>query len=232
MFLSAATPESSVDLTRYICGYEGTRRRIVLIDDDPTHVDFMSTLLAPLGFELRCASTGRAGLELLAASLPDLLLVDISMPDMTGWQVIEQLRRIPQSAAVRVLVVSANAHEYTPGGHDRAHDGFIMKPVDVALLLDAIRTVLKLTWHYSDDVPRSDPSQPAANVVAGTARHHFDDLWQLGLIGHVRGIQAKLREIEADDPANRAFVTSLKTMVDGFQMGRYMATLKAIREDA
>jgi signal transduction histidine kinase/FixJ family two-component response regulator len=237
MFLSEATVEDAADLTRYICGYEGSdvasrRRSILLIDDDPAHIDVMLTLLGPLGFELRSASTALAGLELLATARPDLLLVDISLPDMSGWEVINEIRRRDELTGMRVLVVSANAHEYSHGGQDKPHDGFIMKPVDITMLLDAIRSALRLTWVYGADAPQAGMAAAPATVAPGTARHHIDDLWQLGLIGHVRGIQAKLREIEADNPANRGFVALLKGMVDGFQMGRYMATLKAIREDA
>ncbi len=61
------------------------------------------------------------------------------------------------------------------------------------------------------------------------ARHHVDDLYQLGLIGHVRGIQAKLREMETD-PTNKPFATRMRTLVANFDLKRYMNVLEGMRK--
>jgi hypothetical protein len=61
-------------------------------------------------------------------------------------------------------------------------------------------------------------------------RRHADDLWQLGLIGHVRGIQARLREVQLREPAVQPLVQRLQARIERFDMKGYMATLRMIRE--
>jgi hypothetical protein len=65
-------------------------------------------------------------------------------------------------------------------------------------------------------------------ALPGHSRHHVDDLYQLGLIGHVRGIQAKLREME-NDPGSRPFATHMRALVANFDLKRYMHVLEGIR---
>jgi DNA-binding response OmpR family regulator len=158
---------------------------------------------------------------------PDLAMVDISLPDMAGWDVVRELRSRPENAALRILMVSANAHEYSAGGDESPHDAFVVKPVDLQQLLEAVRAQLRLVWvHDVAEVPRIPD---AALVIAPQSRRHLEDLYQLGLIGHVRGIQSKLREVEAEDGTNLPLVTQLRAMVTGFEMKRYMATIEALR---
>ena len=67
------------------------------------------------------------------------------------------------------------------------------------------------------------------NALPSQSRHHLDDLYQLGRIGHVRGIQAKLRQMEDEDAANRPFATHLRGLVANFDLKRYMNVLEAMR---
>ena len=73
------------------------------------------------------------------------------------------------------------------------------------------------------------PAPIGGAAPAGHSRHHVDDLYQLGLIGHVRGIQAKLREMETD-PANQPFATRMRTLVANFDLKRYMHVLEGMRK--
>jgi hypothetical protein len=62
--------------------------------------------------------------------------------------------------------------------------------------------------------------------------NHLEDLWQLGLIGHVRGIQARLRELETAEPEAASLAQGLRAMVERFDMKRYMTTIRELREIA
>jgi CheY-like chemotaxis protein len=215
--------------------YAGERRKILLIDDDPAHVDIIREILSPLGFTLFVALDGRSGLDMAKQSKPDLVLLDISLPDMTGWAVANQLRSTIELADLRIMMVSANAHEFNPGGDESApHDAFVMKPVDIQVLLDCVATVLKIDWLYETPTPSTseDVSEKALSSISAHTRHHIDDLYQLGRIGHVRGIQSKLNELESADPANKAFASHLRTLIARFDMKGYMQTLEAMRSHA
>jgi len=69
-----------------IAGYEGKRRTILVVDDDPNHVAFVRDALSELGFVVTAESTGRGCLDAVARSAPDAILLDISMAGMDGWR--------------------------------------------------------------------------------------------------------------------------------------------------
>ena len=231
LFLSEAMHGATTESVGRIAGYEGAQRAVLLIDDDAEHVEMMRLLLASLGFAVRSAATGTAGLEQLERQRPDVVLLDLSMPDLTGWDVLARVRQREALRDLPVLLVSANAHEYTPGGYGAQHAAFLTKPVDIALLLDTLRTCLRLEWRYHAD-PAPAVVHPATLRAAPAARHHLEDLWQLGMIGHVRGIHAKLRDIEAEDPDSRPITTHLRGLVESFELKRYMEVIRELRADA
>ena len=233
LLLSEASPASAAQAVtenaRAIVGYAGPRRRLLLIDDDASHLDIVQNLLAPLGFEIQAASDGASGLARAAQCRPDLAMIDLSMPGMTGWEVAARLRADPAMAALRIVIVSANAHEFSPGGADAPHDGFIIKPIDMQRMLECLAAQLDLRWIH-DISPAAAPESREASLPTHS-QHHVDDLYQLGLIGHVRGIQAKLLEMESD-PTNKPFANHMRTLVANFDLKRYMHVLEGMRKHA
>jgi hypothetical protein len=136
---------------------------------------------------------------------------------------------------LKIMIVSANAHEYNPGGGDCAHDAFVMKPVDIHLLIERVGTLLGLQWLYEPTTaPATEEPRPVSSVtmLPSRSRHHLDDLYRLGSIGHVRGIEAKLRELEAEDAAHRALAAELRKLVTKFDLKGYMNVLEAMRKNA
>jgi signal transduction histidine kinase/CheY-like chemotaxis protein len=219
--------------TGRIGDYMGPRKRILLADDDPLHIDLVQNLLRPLGFTVFVARDGKTCLELAAQCRPDLAMVDLSMPDLSGWTVAQTLRANSQLANLKIMIVSANAHEYSPQT-GAEHDSFIMKPIQLQRLLEQVGTLLNLTWIYPSETVAS-PTQPgtaSGGTLTCRSRHHLDDLYRLGLIGHVRGIEVKLRELELEDSANDAFAAHLRTLVSSFDLKRYMSVLETLRADA
>jgi hypothetical protein len=112
-----------------------------------------------------------------------------------------------------------------------------MKPIELAALLERIGTLLGLKWIHqpqagADRGVRAPRPVSNLNAAPGRSRHHLDDLYRLGRIGHVRGIEAKLRELELEDPANEALAAHLRTLVSSFDLKRYMNVLEAMRADA
>ncbi len=129
LLLSEAAHDSTVaDQPHLVRGYLGPRRTILLADDDSAHLELIRDLLTPLGFIVVLAPNGRSCLEMALLHQPDLVLLDISMPDMTGWEVAKELRlaeergREPSAWSeetarhvLKIIIVSANAHEYQAG---------------------------------------------------------------------------------------------------------------------
>jgi CheY-like chemotaxis protein len=230
VLLSEASNAAPDAAQRRAQDYEGPRRTVLLIDDDVAHLDIVQGLLRGLSFDVVTARDGRGGLALARERRPDLVMIDISMPGMNGWDVARALRAEPAHERLKIIMVSANAHEYSRGGSDDLHDAFVMKPVDMQLLLDRMGDVLGLRWIYDSAAPAST-SEPVG-VLPQHSRHHIDDLYRLGRIGHVRGIQAKLQEIESENAANRPFTAHMRGLVANFDLKRYMSVLETMRKNA
>jgi CheY-like chemotaxis protein len=199
---------------------------VVAADDDPAHLDLLRELLTPIGFELHSAPDGVACLQSAASVAPDLALLDLQMPGKNGWEVAEAMRAM-NGARTAIIIISANVDEMPK---IRAFDdmAFVAKPIDVQVLLSAIQQSLGLEWVYEEDSPAQPaaPEAPAAPIPAG----HLNDLHQLGNIGYVRGIEAKLDEILDASPAHGAIVAELRALVRNFELKRYMATVEALRD--
>lgn len=210
---------------RLVTGYAGRRRTLLLIDDDPLQLAVLQNLLRPLGFIVYAASNGADGIDLALRSMPDLVLLDIQMPGLSGWQVADRLRDSPALPVQppRILLVSANAHEFAAGGDGRAaHDGFIAKPVELEVLLDAIAGQLGLEW-LSDPLAAGDTAVSAPDLSAASA--HIAELRRLGQAGHIRGVEAALAALARDVPSSRPLVEGLRSHVRAFDLAGYLRLL-------
>jgi CheY-like chemotaxis protein/anti-sigma regulatory factor (Ser/Thr protein kinase) len=209
-----------------ICGYVGPRLIVVVADDDPTHRDMIREILNPLGFVIFDAVDGPDCIAVADRARPNLFLLDISMPGMNGWQLAQLLRRAGHHDAP-IIMVSANAQEIAVEP-DSPHNEYVIKPVDIPQLLAKIGSVLRIEWLYGPGIPGNDLSPGPVTRVP--PQRYLDELQALGRIGYIRGIRRKLDEIEGEEPDHGEFVTQMRTMVDNFDVDRYMAALRALSE--
>jgi len=199
-------------------GYLGPRRRVLVVDNEQVDRELLVNILAPLGFEVAQAASGLEGIDLHASFEPHVVLMDLAMPGMDGWETSYVLRRRHNSQAA-IAIVSANAFDK---GMDNAAgitaDDFIVKPVNIAELLDWIGRRLALVWTHEPEAPAAPPP-PAALVLPPD--EHLSALAELVRIGYVRGIKARLDEIDAlavADQRYRAFTDTLRGQAARFQL--------------
>ncbi len=124
----------------------GKGRKILVVDDDPAMTLFISQLLQLHGFESRSAPGGRAALALLEVWNPDLILLDIAMPEMDGSELFARLRLLPRTARTPVLFITGligpeEEEEFNRSAGDRKH--YMAKPFNPDSLLAAIATFLR-----------------------------------------------------------------------------------------
>ena len=217
---------------RRITGYDGPRRTILLVDDDDAQLAVFQQLLRPLGFTVYAASNGADGLALAARCKPDIALLDIQMGGMSGWELAEALRTV-HGPALRIVMISANAHEFAAGGDGAsAHNGFVMKPVELEMLLDVLAVQLKLAWITDGAGAPADEHPPALPLrpLPGAAPY-LAELRRLGKMGHVRAIGAKLDEMERELPASEGLVETLRSRVRAFDLKTYLKMLDGVTHD-
>jgi signal transduction histidine kinase/CheY-like chemotaxis protein/purine-cytosine permease-like protein len=149
MFLSDAPPSATAaPAGSSITGYAGPRRRILITDDDPAHLAMVGNVLAPLGFDLAFADNADACLAMCRAELPDLVMLDITMPGRDGWDTA-RIIRADHGDDPMILMVSANVHDFQRSRRqDDPHDDFLTKPFEFDTLIDRIGTLLSLEWTH------------------------------------------------------------------------------------
>lgn len=213
---------------RRITGYRGPRRTIVVVDDNADHRELMRELLQPLDFTVLTAGDGPECLILVEGITPDLFLVDISMPGMSGWDLVERLR--DQGQAAPIVMLSANIGDGAPAPDaEWGHNDTITKPFDVRRVLDKLEVHLGLQWDGGDPAaPAGDDAIPVEIVRPDAA--HIRELRSLGEIGYVRGIEAKLAELAAE-PEHGPFVETLRARVQAFDFEGYAKILEGAQVD-
>jgi CheY-like chemotaxis protein/anti-sigma regulatory factor (Ser/Thr protein kinase) len=199
-------------------GYQGRRRTILAIDDDPGQLALWQELLRPIGFNLFVAGSGGAGLSLAELGRPDLVLLDVSMPGLNGWEVAARLRE-RFGREIRILMASGNAAELV--GSEGLHDGFVLKPVDQQLLFDMLARQLGLVWDY-EGIEREET---AAVTLPEAARAHLDELARLARTGHVRGLSAALAALAQAVPQSAQLVTRLTAALDDYDLAGFQKLL-------
>ncbi|WP_377296498.1 ATP-binding protein [Rhizobium sp. SGZ-381] len=210
-----------------IVSYTGPRRTLVVVDDNEDHRDLMREVLSPLDFVVLTANGATECLTLIEGVKPDLFLVDILMPGMNGWQLVERLRESGQTAPI--LMLSANIGDGASTLRDGdGHSDMIAKPVDIRQLSDKLALHLGLTWIYEGDRP-PEPV-PVAPVLKSPGPAHLQDLIQLGEIGYIRGIEAKLTELDRL-AENAPFTTAAGAYIQAFDLAGYLAFLNRFREE-
>lgn len=152
LFLSEA-PSPQAAPARRIAGHAGRQRRIVAADDDPVHLAFLRDVLEPIGFALETLESGEACVATCVRNPTDLVILDVSMPGIDGWETARRLR-IEVGEDPMILMISANVQDFRRQRKaDDPHDDFLTKPYEIDDLLDRIRTLLSLEWRMQDVEP-------------------------------------------------------------------------------
>lgn len=128
---------------------------ILIVDDNEQNVELMQAYLEELDCEARLAYNGKEALESIAKCLPDLILLDIMMPQMSGFEVCKRLKANERTRDIPIIMVTAlNEFGDIERGIDSGTDDFVSKPVNKLELLTRVRTMLKLK-HLSDRLERT-----------------------------------------------------------------------------
>lgn len=119
-------------------------RTIVCIEDEPEMIELVKLILNRQGFEVYGALGGKEGLQKIEEMQPDLVLLDLMMPEMDGWQVFQTLRVKPETSHIPVIIVTAKAQSIDKvlGLHIAKVDDYITKPFGPQELLQSVQKVL------------------------------------------------------------------------------------------
>jgi two-component system, cell cycle response regulator DivK len=117
---------------------------VLIVDDEPDNLEVIADSLRFFGMTVEVATNGIAALDALQRTCPSLIMLDLSMPKMDGWETLKHIRANPKTHAIPVMALSAHA---MPGDRQRAlnvgFDGYMSKPVNIPTLMRDLREALK-----------------------------------------------------------------------------------------
>ncbi|MDM0051995.1 ATP-binding protein [Variovorax sp. J22R115] len=221
---AASVRRVAAPVVRVRRGYEGPRRRLLVVDNEEADRELLSHVLSPLGFELRTAASGHDALDLIAAGWrPDAMFVDLAMPGIDGWETIRRSRALGLANAA-VAIVSANAFDKRLDNDvGIAPEDFFVKPVRHSELLDWLERRLELRWN--DQAAEPPASAPATAVVPSAER--LRALEEVVGLGYFRGIMNQLDDIDSAQPECAAWTAAQRALARQFQFEAMSRVLTA-----
>ena len=137
-----ASKEEKIALVR-------TPAKILVVDDTPKNVKLLADILTVTGYTTVTAASGREALTQMEAERPDLVLLDVVMPEMSGYEVCRKIRENPATEILPVVMVTAlDATQERIKGLDAGADDFLTKPINQAELLARVRSLLRIKELY------------------------------------------------------------------------------------
>jgi len=234
MLASVPTPRMPrLAMHQTVIAYNGDRKHILVVDDDSDHVAFVNDALSVLGFEVAIAASGDECLAIAAKSMPDAVLLDISMPGMDGWETARHLRAM-SSRHIPIIIISADPrHESQRALSANDHDAYLMKPLRLSMLQDTLKSLMDIEWIESTPdrvVPLNDMvTLLKTEKMPSTA--YLESLKHMGEIGHIRGILNKLDEIAKIEPDTLATLGYLRRLAEDCDLETYNTLIEVLERN-
>ncbi len=232
--ISTSMNSTTVKSTNNIIGYSGEKRKILIVDDRWENRTVLINMLEPIGFELEEAADGEEGLEKALECQPDLILVDLVMPVMDGYQMTRRLRQIPDQNTI-IIASSANAYAVDrQQSLDSGCNDFLPKPIQAQDLFDKIKSYLNLSWIYEqesedgaeklrDELNRDRTEYTSRNdrvtltVMNIPPQEELLALHQAASGGDVQIVEEEVMRLQQLNPDYTAFVTRIQELAAEFE---------------
>lgn len=229
---SAEAPDENAKHVRSIIGYEGDRRTICVVDDDPQQRKLIADILIPLGFAVVEASNGHECLEILKHTHADIVILDVSMPGISGWETARRLKASAQNN-IPILMLSADAgNERNSAENQMLYDGYLIKPLSLEDLYGHLSTLIPVAWVRREvEQVETLPARPFRASELPDAQQ-LKQLYALGQTGFLRSIEAMLDDLKLTNPKTNRFCEHLRALAKTNQFNDFLHAIDEVRDDA
>ncbi|MBD2067709.1 AAA family ATPase [Leptolyngbya sp. FACHB-671] len=213
---------------RTIIGVKGDKPKILIVDDKPTNRSVLINLLEPIGFDVLDAVDGQDGLNKAQSFQPHVILIDLVMPKLDGFEATRRLRAMPALKDVIVIAVSASVFEFD---HQQSLqvgcNDFLAKPIQEDNLLQKLQEHLKLEWIYENESEVGESSKNVDNQDSQVSFSTSDLLippaeeiaifLDLAMRGDLRAIAKRATQLEEANQQWSPFAAHLRQLAKGFK---------------
>jgi len=208
---------SQIDDHGQIIGIKDRQPKIMVIDDKWANRSVISNLLSPIGFEVSEANDGQEGWEKILEVQPDLIVTDLLMPEVDGFELIKRVRESENFKDLIIIVCSASVFETDQyRSLEAGANAFIAKPVQATELLQKVQQYLELEWVYeANEAPLAIGSD--TNELISPPATEMEILYELAMKGNFREIVKQVVLLEQIDPKYIPFAKRLHQMATDFQ---------------
>jgi signal transduction histidine kinase/ligand-binding sensor domain-containing protein/DNA-binding NarL/FixJ family response regulator len=222
--------QQAVDALQNVVGYKGDRRKILVVDDRPYNRLLLREFLSSIGFEIFEAEDGRQGVDKALAVLPDLIIMDLVMPVMTGIEATMEIRTFPELKKTMVLAVSASPfNQQKDESQVVGCDAYLSKPIKMEDLLDFLESRLDLDWIYA----KEDPEHPenVKQSLITPSPEELSAIFKLAKQGRVVDVQRKAALLAEQDEKLVPFTDELVDLAKGFEMEKIVTWIERLSKE-
>lgn len=194
-----------------INGYEGQRQTVLIVDDVLHNRAILRDLLEPLGFILFEATNGEEALDLVRTQQIDLVLMDLVMPVLSGFEAIAQIRANDHFNNIVLVAISADVtNESREKSLSLGCQAFLHKPIETSELLTLLAELLKLTWQMADTDKQEVPR------VVYPSQSELAQLYHWAQMGDLTAVRHRAQQIAQQDPQYVPFAAKISELTQNF----------------
>jgi CheY-like chemotaxis protein len=214
---------------------------MLIVDDDESHRSILKNLLENISCQTLEADDGKTGLQMAIEHQPDVILLDLNMPNMDGFELMVALQAHAKTASIPIIVSSANVFDENRQRSLKAGaKAFVPKPLDRNELLAALQSAFStnvnasspnIEWVYAPLVTETPPSSPVSSTqkeMLLPAQEVLQELYHLAMMGDIPGIEGMIENISQQNTELVAFVSELRKLTTNFQTGKIRKFIKSL----
>jgi CheY-like chemotaxis protein len=222
-----------LSLVKNVVAIRSNKSKILIVDDQWENRSVIANLLTPIGFSCFEANNGQEALYQAEYIRPDLIITDLAMPIMDGFELMRALNNHPTLHNIVVIVSSASVFEADRNNSLAAGgDDFLPKPIQLDELLKILEKYLHVEFVYADDSqPKTLTNQHnnLENELILPSQPEIDKILDLAMRGNIKGIQELLNTLEVTDVKYIPFVVKVRELANSFQTKKIKQYIQSIK---
>ncbi|NET56071.1 MAG: response regulator [Symploca sp. SIO2E6] len=231
---------ATVPYSKEIVGYQGERKKILVVDHRWEHRSALVNLLEPIGFEVQEASDGEAGLAQAINFQPDLMIIDLTMPVMNGFELRRYLCQLPELQPTILIASCASSSNFCQqASQELGCQDFVTKPIKAKDVLAKIQNCLGLSWVYeyspelSSKIPEDKtdcPNELPIKAIIPPVAEELKVLYDLARKGWIDSLSEQAEKLKEKDEQYLPFAQQLQNLAQGFKIQQIRTFIKQYLE--